>query len=117
MEYHHRRAEDRQPTMPLRSGTMLSLAIIEIYMLTLWGGEGTSRLGVVHIESSIVLMVLEVYRVRSRISSVGALPNDIADVVRAKVTQPSEYNLLYCAVPFYFFKNIIFYFEFVCQVI
>ena len=50
------------------------------------GGEGASHLGMVHIESSIVLMVLEVYRVRSRISSVGALPNDIADVVRAKVT-------------------------------
>ena len=41
-------------------------------MLTLWGGERTSRLGVVHTESSIVLMILEVYRVRSRISSVGA---------------------------------------------
>ena len=58
--------------MPLRSITVVSLAIIEIYMLTLWGGEGTSRLGMVHSESSIVLMILEVYRVRQRISSVGA---------------------------------------------
>ena len=58
--------------MPLRSGTVPALDIIGIYVLTLWGGEGTSRLGMVHTESSIVLMILEVYRVRSRISSVGA---------------------------------------------
>ena len=89
-------------------------------MLTLWGGERTSRLGVVHTESSIVLMVLEVYRVRSRISSVWCASERHSGRGQSEGNinhQAAEHNLLYCAVPFYFFKDSIFYFEFVCQVI
>ena len=58
--------------MQQQSITVPTLDIIGIYVLTLWGGEGTNRLGMVHRESSIVLMVLEVYRVRQQISSVCA---------------------------------------------
>ena len=69
--------------MPLRSRATLALDIIEIYMLTLWGGDRTTSLKILHDESSIVLMVQTVYRVRSRISSGGG------GIVRPGASVPS----------------------------